>query len=54
MLTWNCAGNPPPHSNWDITDTIKDQINTNSDIYIVGLQEMVNLKVKEVLKKKDK
>ena len=54
ILTWNCAGNPPPSSDWDISDVIIDERNMYSDIFVVGLQEMVNLKVKEVLQKKDK
>lgn len=24
VITWNCAGNPPPYENWDISDTLKD------------------------------
>ena len=27
VITWNCAGNPPPYENWDISDTLKDNIN---------------------------
>ena len=27
VITWNCAGNPPLSDEWDISDTLKDNIN---------------------------
>lgn len=58
VLTWNCAGNPPP-DNFDITEQLhQDYVNMSRasmpDILIVGLQEMVELNTKKVIQGKDK
>lgn len=36
VLTWNCAGNPPPQ-NFDIRDVLYDSGQEMADIYIIGL-----------------
>ena len=36
VLTWNCAGNPPPQ-NFDIRDVLYDGGQEMADIYIIGL-----------------
>lgn len=53
VLTWNCAGNPPP-ANFDIRDVLYDPNQEMADIYVVGLQEMVQLNTSQVVVGKDK
>jgi hypothetical protein len=53
VLTWNCAGNPPPN-NFDVQKILYDSNQKMSDIVMVGLQEMVDLKINQVIKGKDK
>ena len=50
VLTWNLAGNPPPE-NSNLGSLLIESNGNNStpedlpDIYVVGLQEMVNLDI---------
>ncbi len=54
MVTWNCAGNVP-NPNFDITNILTPDKDNHllPDLYIVGLQEMVKLNAKSVIKGKD-
>lgn len=54
VLTWNCAGNVPASTEYDIRDVILTENMDKSDVYIVGLQEMVPLNTKEIMTGKDK
>ena len=53
VLTWNCAGNSPPE-NFDIQNELFNNDFQLSDIYIVGLQEIVPLNTSQVVIGKDK
>ena len=53
FVLWNCAGNPPPN-NFDVQKILYDSNQKMSDIVMVGLQEMVDLKINQVIKGKDK
>lgn len=54
VVTWNCAGNVPT-ANFDITNILTPDKDSHvlPDLYIVGLQEMVKLNAKSVIKGKD-
>ena len=54
VVTWNCAGNVPT-PNFDITNILSPDKDNQllPDLYIVGLQEMVKLNAKSVIKGKD-
>jgi hypothetical protein len=45
VLTWNLAGNPPPDNVNLSSILIPESYDALPDIYIVGLQEMVNLDI---------
>ena len=53
VLTWNCAGNSPPE-NFDMQKVLFNNDFQLSDIYIVGLQEIVPLNTSQVVIGKDK
>lgn len=56
VFTWNCAGNAPPSPQFDISHLIlpPEESQIVPDIYVIGLQEMVKLNAKSVIKGKDK
>lgn len=54
VLTWNCAGNGPTSSQFNIEQVIQQEGYEKSDVYIVGLQEMVPLNTKEIVVEKNK
>ena len=56
VFTWNCAGNPPPSPQFDISNLIlpPEESKIVPEIYVIGLQEMVKLNAKSVIKGKDR
>lgn len=54
MLSWNCGGIGPSSTQFNIDSVIYEDGYEKSDIYIVGLQEMVPLNTKEIVVEKNK
>ncbi len=56
VVSWNCGGNTPPPT-FDITNILHfdgGDTQVTPDVFIIGLQEMVKLNAKSVIKGKDK